>query len=414
MRGLVTLVIVASIMVPSYPLGAEQPRMTTPRIEPVDLEGVPPDQWPVDVREGLAASGVDSGSTTSLVRTLARHPAALSGLGPFARYIRERSMATVIDQALLALRVSWLSGSDAMWAEQAAAARSNGLTASDVRRVAEGPDAGWGDWDASVLRAADELYHDSYLSETTWNALAQQYNARQMLDVLFTGAEHIMLSMMANSFGVQPDGRFTERLPADVPRQIEMARPSPVRLEAARLEPLPADEWTEEQRALLDPDGTGQPTLNLFMTLVRSPALYRPRAVQSRYIRTQSTLSGRVREMLILRIGWLCGAEYEWGQHAREARREGMTDDEIRDVAVGPTASPWTPIEAALLQAADELYQDDTVSDATWMALARSYEQRGLIDIVVTVAGYRMVSMVLNSLGTQLETDREGFPNIPR
>ena len=124
-------------------------------------------------------------------------------------------------------------------------------------------------------------------------------------------------------------------------------------------------EWTEEQRGLLDPTGTGRPTLNLFMTLARHPKFYRPRGAQSRYIRTASTLPGRVREMLILRMGWLCGAEYEWAQHAPIGREEGLTATEVDRIAEGPSASEWSTVDAALLAAADELYRDDMVSDNT-------------------------------------------------
>ena len=63
-----------------------------------------------------------------------------------------------------------------------------------------------------------------------------------------------------------------------------------------------------------------------------------------------------------------------------------------------------------LIRATDELHRDDTISDATWVVLAERYDTRELIDVVITVAGYRMVSIALNSLGAQLEPNREGFP----
>ena len=83
-------------------------------------------------------------------------------------------------------------------------------------------------------------------------------------------------------------------------------------------------------------------------------------------------------------------------------------------VSVGPDASGWSPIDAALLRATDELYRDDTISDATWAMLAESYGEHELIDIVITVAGYRMGSMVLNTLGVQSEPDTETVPDVER
>ena len=388
-----------------------QGRVSTLRIQPVEVPDQGTDPAANDIRDAIAAFGVDAESATPFIRTLARHPAAAAGIGPLAVYVRERAMAAVVDQTLLGLRVAWLARSDALWAEQTEEARTFGLRDADLRRITEGPEAGWGLWDRTVLRAADELYRDSFLTDETWAALGQVYNARQIVDVIFTVAEHTMFAMAANSFGVQPDSHVAVRRPTDILRHMEPARATPLRLQTPRIAPLPVEERTENERALLDPGGTGEPVINnLFATLVRFPALYRSRAVQSAYIRTGSTLSGRVREMLILRIGWLCGAEYEWAQHAPIALQEGLTDDELRDVAIGPDASGWGPLDAALLRATDELHRDDTVSDTTWVTLAESYSERELIDIVITVAGYRMVSMVINSLGVQSEPGTETFP----
>ncbi|MCY4030170.1 MAG: carboxymuconolactone decarboxylase family protein [Acidobacteria bacterium] len=379
-----------------------------PRVLPAD----PRDEaeWTAEVRAGIESFGVDPDEATPLLRALARHPPALHGLGPLAAYLRSRSMVAAVDQILMGLRAAWLCRSEAVWAELAAEARTFGLLDDDLRRVAAGPDAGWGPWDAAVLRATDEIYRDSFLSDASWQAFAERYDAQQLLDVVFTGAEYVLLSMLANSLGVEPDERHRDRLPAGVERRIGPARPSPVRLAEPRLLPLPREDWSGEVRALLDPNGTGQPVLNLYATLARHPALYRPRAVQSAYIRTGATLTARAREILILRIGWLCGSEYEWAQHVRVARRVGMSDEEIRRVARGPDAPGWGPFEATLLRAADELHRTDAISDPTWQALAERYGPAELIDVVITVAGYRMVSIALNSLGTELEPGRERFP----
>ncbi len=393
-------------------VAAGQERPATPRIDPVD----PADStaWNADVRSGIESFGVDPARATNLLRTLARHPPALHGLGPLAAYLRQRSMVPAVDQVLMGLRAAWLCGSEALWAELAAEARSFGLGDRDLRRVAEGPDAGWGPWDRLMLRATDELYRDALLGDASWDELATRYNVPQLIDTIFSGAEYILLAMLANSLGVQPDERFADRLPAGVERTLGPAGAAPVRLDAPRLDPLPRDAWSDEVRSLLDPGDSGRPVLNLYATLARHPIFFRPRAVQSAYIRTGATLSDRAREILILRIGWLCGSEYEWSQHVRAARRIGMTDDEIRRIAVGADARGWNAFESALIRATDELHREDAISDATWAALSERYGAAELIDVVITVAGYRMVSIALNSLGTQLESGRPRFPDVPR
>ena len=89
----------------------------------------------------------------------------------------------------------------------------------------------------------------------------------------------------------------------------------------------------------------------------------------------------RDRELLILRTGWRCGAEYEWGQHAVIGRAAGLTDDEIRRVQDGPDAPGWSAADATLLRAADELHDDSCITDATWDALAARYDERQLIEL---------------------------------
>ena len=381
------------------------------RVPPI---GPGDDAWTEDVRAGVETWGIDPDEATNLHRTLAQHPPALHGLGPLARYLRQRSTVPVVDGLLIGLRVAWLCRSEALWAELATEARTYGLGDADLRRVAEGAEAGWGSWDGAMLRVADQTYRYAMLQDDVWAVLADRYNTQQMIDVIFTAAEYILLSMLANSLEVEPDERFGDRLPTGVRRAMGPAGSPPSPLAAPRFAPLARDEWSDEVRELLDPRGENSPVLNLYATLARHPVFYRPRAVQSAYIRLGATLSPRDREILILRIGWLCGSEYEWSQHVRVARGIGMGDDEIRRIAVGADAPGWDPLEAALIRATDELHRDDTISDGTWRELSGNYGIPELIDVVVTVAGYRMVSIALNSLGTQLEPDRPRFPDVAR
>ena len=406
MRGAAALAVAVAAF-----LGGVDPAAGQVRVPPVAPDDA---AWTDDVRAGIETWGIAPEEATTLLRTLAQHPPALHGLGPLAAYLRQRSTVPVVDALLIGLRVAWLCRSEAVWVELAAEARRFGLGDADLRRIAEGPDAGWGVRDVWLVRAGDELYRNAFLSDATWSALAARFSAEQMLDVVFTGAEDILLSMLANSLGVAPDDRFGERFPADVRRTIGRPGPPPAPLDTPRLDPIPRSEWTDEVRGLLDPEGQGGPVINLYATLARHPVFYRPRSVQSAYIRLGSTLTDRAREILILRIGWLCGSEYEWAQHVRAARRIGMTDDEIRAIAVGADAPGWDPFEATLIRATDELHRNATVSDATWQALAERYGTSALIDLVITVGGYRMVSIALNSLGTQLEPGRPRFPDIRR
>ena len=382
-----------------------------PRLCPVPIPEDETHDVAVALRIAQGAFSIEGESPTNFLKTLVRHPPAVVGLAPLACYITRQSSISTFDQRLLGLRVAWLCQSQVIWAEQTAAARVLGLGDIDFKRLAQGPGAEWDGQGSVVLRAADEIYSQSCVTEATWTALEAGYSTRQIVDIIFTAAEYLMFSMLANSFMIQPDERFTEGSVSltSLGREGRPVRSRPGRLSVARLDPVLPEDRTPEQHALLDPGGTGQPAINLFATLVRFPDLYQARAAQSTYIRTASTLSGRVREMLILRMGWLCESEYEWAQHCPIARREGLSIDQIRNITLGSSAAGWSELDSALLCATDELFRDDTISDAAWTTLAGSYTEPELIDVVITVAGYRLVSVVLNSIGVQIEPGAEGW-----
>ena len=62
---------------------------------------------------------------------------------------------------------------------------------------------GWNDWDATLLKAADELHLDALISSATWDALADRYDTRQLMEVVFTVGQYNMVAMYLNSLGVQ-------------------------------------------------------------------------------------------------------------------------------------------------------------------------------------------------------------------
>lgn len=150
------------------------------------------------------------------------------------------------------------------------------------------------------------------------------------------------------------------------------------------------------------------PTVNIFATLARHPGLFRKWLPFGGKL-LAGKLPARERELLILRTGWRCRAEYEWAQHVPIARRAGLTDEEIERVKAGPDAPGWDRFDAVLLRAADELKDDSCITDATWSALAERYDERELIEVPMVVGHYLLVSGVLNSLGVPLESGVVGF-----
>ena len=184
-----------------------------------------------------------------------------------------------------------------------------------------------------------------------------------------------------------------------------------MRLSSPRVAPLADSEWNDEAEEVLGRlrRGDGR-VLNIFRTLGHHPKLLKRWMVFGNHVLSKSSLSPRDREIAILRIGWLCQAEYEWGQHADISRQIGMTEAEITRVSAGPGAEGWTPLESALIRAVDELHADAMISNETWEALSAHYETQQLMDLVFTVGQYNLVSMALNTLGVQLDEGVAGFP----
>ncbi len=118
-----------------------------------------------------------------------------------------------------------------------------------------------------------------------------------------------------------------------------------------------------------------------------------------------STITPRQRELLVLRVAVLRDSTYEWAQHAVLAGDADITDAELESVRSGPEAGGWSPLEAALLRAADELVADACLTEATWSVLAAEFDTQQLMDLVFTVGAYDLLAMVFRTFGVELDAD---------
>jgi alkylhydroperoxidase family enzyme len=379
-------------------------RAAGPRLAPV------PDDQQTDQQRTLASRFASSGIPNA-VATYLHHPALAEHILPFEHYVSSDSGLPPRHRSLLVLRTAWLTRSGYLWAHRVVAARQAGLSTDELRRIAQGPDAPrWDAFDASLLRAADELHVDSFVSDATWQALNTHYDTNQMVDVVDTVGTLTMQAGAVNSLGVEIEAGFPERLPTGIPYSVS-ARRTNIRLlgREPRIPPLEPKDWTPEQRKRFDPNGTGQRAANVFVTFVRNPPADRVRGPINQHILNSTTLSVRQRETLLMRIGVLCRSEYEWAAHSRLGRRAGMTDADVARIVGGPESGGGDPLEIALLRATDELYRDDRVSDDTWSALAKALDTKQLLDVLIAVGGYRATSMAINSAGVQLDANMTDF-----
>lgn len=354
---------------------------------------LPEAQW-TDRHRALVATFGQGGRADQALATMLHVPDMVDAVYPFTRYALEQSTLEPRHRGLLVLRAAWLTASPALWGQLAQRAATQGLTAAEIRRVAEGPSAtGWDPFEATLVRSADELFRNSSITSKTWAEMAARYDVLHLVDAVETVNHFVILGLMYNAFGVQPDAG-APALP-NVPYRIVVPAREPA-LTAARIEPIP---------------GTA---IAVTRTFQRHPALNDARARRANFINRVSKLSPKHREMFILRIGWNCQSEYEWSQHVGavgRAREHGL--DPVK-IAQGPSASGWTPFESTILRAVDELYRDAGISDETWRGLAASYDTTSLMSGVFTASSYRATSMALNAFGVQLTAGEERFPAVPR
>ena len=145
--------------------------------------------------------------------------------------------------------------------------------------------------------------------------------------------------------------------------------------------------------------GTGPP--NLFTTLGRHRRLFRRWLRFAGGLMPGGRLPRRDTEVVILRVALNCDCAYEWGHHVRLGGRAGLTTEDVERVRQGPDAPGWSPRQAALLRAADEMHELRDVTDGTWAALREHLDDRDLVELCLLIGHYEMLAMTINSLGIQ-------------
>lgn len=148
--------------------------------------------------------------------------------------------------------------------------------------------------------------------------------------------------------------------------------------------------------------------LNALGLLAHHPALATAYHHFNGHVLFASTLTTRQRELLVLRVAALRDATYEWMQHAVLAGDVGLGAAEVERIKSGPEAEGWSPVDAALLSAADELVHEARISDTTWSTLVAELDIQQLMDVVFTVGAYDLLAMAFRTFDVELDEDLLG------
>lgn len=146
---------------------------------------------------------------------------------------------------------------------------------------------------------------------------------------------------------------------------------------------------------------------NLWRTMMHNARLLRGFLVFAPRLMPYGELPRRDTELVILRVAWNCRARYEWGQHVDIGLRAGLTRVEIARVTRGAGAPGWDGHHAALLAAVDEFHHDRMVAEPTWRQLARHYNERLLLELLMLIGFYEGLAGFLNSTGVALDAALE-------
>jgi alkylhydroperoxidase family enzyme len=164
-------------------------------------------------------------------------------------------------------------------------------------------------------------------------------------------------------------------------------------------EDLPAD-----KRAVFRPGS------NLSRALTHSPDGAKNMDALALYIRHDSPLDARLRELAITQIGYVAKSPYEYAHHVELALAAGCTKAEIHAIADETAGRKTTfgELERTVLKAAREMEQQLGVSDATFAVLKKHFEDKLLIELLIAMGTYCGVVRLLG--GLQLDVEERCLP----
>lgn len=178
----------------------------------------------------------------------------------------------------------------------------------------------------------------------------------------------------------------------------------------ARIETLSVDESVRRANELGILPQIGE--LNIFRTLLRHPKLAKVvNDLLMMLLSDGNQLDARLRELVIMRIGWSTCCDYEWTQHWPIAQMFGASEDELLAVRDWQSAECFDDADRAVLAATDETLEHGRILDSTWQACMATLEQpEVLLELCVAIGAWRLISQLALSTGVELEEGVESWP----
>ena len=145
------------------------------------------------------------------------------------------------------------------------------------------------------------------------------------------------------------------------------------------------------------------PPLNIMKMFLNAPTNAIPLLVFGQSILTKQELDARLRELAILRVAHLTGANYEWTQHVPLAKETGVTDAQVEAIPHGADSDAFNEVEKRVIRFTDEVTQDVKASAETFTALEKELGPRQMVELALAIGFYGMVARVMESFEVELE-----------
>ena len=173
------------------------------------IGNLPREEWTDAAREVFAFWGEpgswENGSKTNMSMVMANHPPLAIAYNTFGKHLLLGSTIAVRPRELIVLRTAWLQKCEYEWHYHVGYALTAGLTMEEIAAIRDGWESPvWDgkDEDRAVLRAVDELVDDQKIGDACWDLLGKHYDRQQLMDMVFTIGNYVMLGWAVATFGI--------------------------------------------------------------------------------------------------------------------------------------------------------------------------------------------------------------------
>jgi len=152
-------------------------------------------------------------------------------------------------------------------------------------------------------------------------------------------------------------------------------------------------------------------TRTVYRVLAHNPTVLNVVSAQIQTLIRKNSLPHRLRELIIMRIGWVTGSVYEWTSHWRICMELGIPPEDVLAVRDWHAADRLSAADRAVLQATDETLAGNTICDETWAEITRHVTDPGQqVELVVDIANWVFASILLRNLKIPLEDGVMAWP----